>query len=70
MQNMVEMSLTYGGLILGVALIVFTAWLERQPRRSLNPRLPTLPLMFLGFFICLLAIIHIFNAYGIHTGRR
>jgi hypothetical protein len=69
-QNIVEMSLTYGGLILGVALVVVMVWLEKRPRKSLNPGLPTTPLMFLGAFICLVAVIHIVNSYGIHTGRR
>jgi hypothetical protein len=69
-QNIVEMSLTYGGLILGVALVVVMVWLEKRPRKSLNPGLPTTPLMFLGALICLVAVIHIVNSYGIHTGRR
>ena len=69
-QNIVEMSLTYGGLILGVALVAVMVWLEKRPRKSLNPGLPTTPLMFLGAFICLVAVIHFVNSYGIHTGRR
>ena len=70
-QNIVEMSLTYGGLILGVALVALMAWLERRPRKTLEPRLlPTTPLMFLGAFICLVAVIHIVNTFGIHTGKR
>jgi hypothetical protein len=70
-QNIVEMSLTYGGLALGVALVAVMAWLERRPRKTLDPKLvPTTPLMFLGVFICLIAVIHIVNSFGIHTGRR
>jgi hypothetical protein len=70
-QNIVEMSLTYGGLVLGLVLVAVMAWLERRPRKSLNPRMvPTTPLMFLGAFICLIAVIHIVNTFGIHTGRR
>jgi hypothetical protein len=26
--------------------------------------------MFVGAFICLIALVHIVNIYGIHTGRR
>ena len=70
-QNIVEISLTYGGLALGLALVGIMVWLERRPRKSLDPRMvPTTPLMFLGAFICLIAVIHIVNSYGIQTGRR
>ena len=70
-QNITEMSLTYGGLVLGIALVAIMVWIERRPRKSLDPRLvPTTPLMFIGAFICLVAVVHIVNIFGIHTGRR
>ena len=70
-QNLLEMSLTYGGLALGLGLVAIMTWIERRPRKSLDPRLvPTTPLMFLGVFICLVAVVHIVNTLGIHTGRR
>ena len=70
-QNIVEMSFTYGGLAFGIALVAIMVWLEKRPRKSLGPRmLPTTPLMFLGIFICLIAVVHIVNTFGIHTGRR
>ena len=69
-QNIVEISLTYGGLALGLALVGIMVWLERRPRKSLDPRMvPTTPLMFLGAFICIIAVVHIVNSLGIHTGR-
>jgi hypothetical protein len=69
-QNIVEMLLTYGGLALGLALVAIMVWLERRPRKSLDPRLvPTTPLMFLGAFICIVTVVHIVNSLGIHTGR-
>lgn len=69
-QNIVEMSLTYGGLALGVALVSLMVWIEKRPRKTLEPRLvPTTPLMFVGAFICLVAVVHIVNSLGIHTGR-
>lgn len=65
------MLLTYGGLAFGMGLVAIMAWLERRPRKSLDPKLvPTTPLMFLGAFICLVAVVHIVNTFGIHTGRR
>jgi hypothetical protein len=70
-QNIVEMSFTYGGLAVGLVLVGIMAWLERRPRKTLDPRMvPTTPLMFLGVFICLVAVVHIVNTFGIHTGRR
>ena len=69
-QNIVEMSLTYGGLALGVALVAVMVWIQKRPRKTLEPRLvPTTPLMFVGAFICLVAVVHIVNSLGIHTGR-
>lgn len=69
-QNIVEMSLTFGGLALGLALVATMVWIEKRPRKSLDPRLvPTTPLMFVGAFICLVALVHIVNIYGIHTGK-
>ena len=38
-QNIVGMSLTYGGLALGVALVAIMAWLERRPRKSLESKI-------------------------------
>ena len=69
-QNIVEMSLTFGGLALGLALVATMVWIEKRPRKSLDPRLvPTTPIMFVGAFICLVALVHIVNIYGIHTGK-
>jgi hypothetical protein len=69
-QNILEMSLTYGGLALGAALVAVMVWIEKRPRKTLEPRLvPTTPLMFVGAFICLVAVVHIVNSLGIHTGR-
>ncbi len=46
------------------------AWLERRPRKTLEPGLlPTTPIMFLGAFVSLVAVIHLVNLYGVHTGR-
>jgi hypothetical protein len=70
-QITVGMLLTYSGLAFGVGLVAIMVWLEKRPRKSLGPRLvPTTPLMFLGAFISLVAVIHIVNTFGIHTGQR
>jgi hypothetical protein len=70
-QITVGMLLTYGGLTFGAGLVAIMAWLEKRPRKSLDPKLvPTTPIMFLGAFICLVAVVHIVNTFGIHTGRR
>jgi hypothetical protein len=44
---------------------------ERRPRKSLEPRMiPTTPVIIIFAFIGLLALVHLANMYGIHTGRR
>ena len=68
--NFVELSFTFGGLALGVCVVGLMAWLERRPRKSLDPRLfPTTPIMFIGAFVSLVAVVHLVNLYGVHTGR-
>jgi hypothetical protein len=62
-----------------VTLIVFVAALlviarmivlERRPRNNLNPSLiPTTPVMLASGFVALLALIHLVNLVGIHTGK-
>lgn len=70
-QNPIEMSFTFGALAMGLALVLTMVWLERRPRKSLDPHLvPTTLFMFMGAFVCLIAVIHLANLFGIHTGRR
>ena len=66
-----ELWLTILALAAGTAIVITMAWLERRPRRSLEPRLiPTTPILLLGAGIGLLALIHLLNLWGIHTGRQ
>ena len=66
----IEYWFTAAGLVLGFGLAAIMAILERRPRKDLNPRLiPTTPVMFLGVLIGLLALVHLLNLTGIHTGR-
>jgi hypothetical protein len=54
----------------GVALSSVMVMLERQPKQSLNTRLiPTTPLLFIGAVIAMLALVHLLNLSGVHTGR-
>ena len=63
--------ITLGVFLLSAAVIGLLSWLERRPRKSLNPPLiPTTPVLILFGFIALLALVHLANLYGIHTGRR
>lgn len=65
-----ELWLTLGAFLACAAIVGLMAWLERRPRRSLDPRLlPTTPILLLFGFIGLLALVHLLNLYGIHTGR-
>jgi hypothetical protein len=67
---MTELSITYGALAAGLALVGFIAWLERRPRKGLSPRLiPTTPFLFAGMLVAVLALVHVLNLAGFHTGR-
>ena len=66
----IELWMTVAALALGAGLVASMAWLERRPRRDLSPGfVPTTPLLFIGATIGLLALVHLLNLWGIHTGR-
>lgn len=66
-----EFAITVAVFAACAAIIGILAWLERRPRNSLSPRLiPTTPLILIFGFIGLLALVHLANMYGIHTGNR
>jgi uncharacterized membrane protein len=68
--NTLELSFTFIALAMGVALVATMVWLERRPRKSLDPHLvPTTPFMFLGACVSLVAVVHLVNLFGLHTGR-
>jgi hypothetical protein len=68
--NPLEFWLTLGILVLSVAIVALMVWLERRPRADFNPRLlPTTPILLAFAFIGLLALVHLLNLWGIHTGR-
>jgi hypothetical protein len=51
-------------------IIGLMAWLERRPRTDFSPRLiPTTPILLVFGFVGLLALVHLLNLWGIHTGR-
>ncbi|MCX7344984.1 MAG: hypothetical protein NTU78_04480 [Alphaproteobacteria bacterium] len=65
-----ELAITVGALLAGSGLVAGMVVLERRPRTSLNPRMiPTTPVMLLGALIAILAIVHLVNLWGVHTGR-
>ena len=66
-----ETLITIAALLAGATLAGAMAWLERLPRKGLELRLiPTTPFLFLGIVIGLLALVHLLNLWGIHTGRN
>lgn len=66
-----EFIITLGIFLAAAAAIGVIGWLERRPRTSLTPRLiPTTPILLVFAFIGLLALVHLANMYGIHTGNR
>lgn len=59
--------LVFAASLCGVGALV---WLEKRPRDSLTPRLlPTTPMMMAVGFVGLLALVHLVNLAGVHTGR-
>ena len=53
-----------------LALIARMVILERRPRDNLNPSLlPTTPVIIACGFVAILALVHLINLAGIHTGR-
>jgi hypothetical protein len=64
-----ELSITVGALIAGVALVAAMRMREGRARRNLDvPLLPTTPVMFIGILMILLAAIHLFGLFG-YVGR-
>ena len=65
-----EIWLTLAVFLACVMVVGLLAWLERRPRQGLQPRLiPTTPVLLVFGFIGLLALVHLLNIFGIHTGR-
>lgn len=45
-------------------------WVEKRPRDITRPNLlPTTPILFVSLFVGLVALIHLINLLGVHTGR-
>jgi amino acid transporter len=62
-------------ITLAIALVAMTivgiaAWRERRPRQRLEPSLvPAAPVILFSGIVALLAIVHLVNLLGVHTGR-
>jgi hypothetical protein len=71
MTSSLNFWITIAILFLCGGLIAYLVRLERQPRKRLEPRLiPTTPAIIVLGFVALVALVHLANLYGIHTGRR
>jgi hypothetical protein len=71
MSSSLNLWITLGVLLFCGTMIGYLVRLERRPRESLEPRMiPTTPVIIILAFIGLLALVHLANLYGIHTGRR
>ncbi len=67
----IELWITLAVFLGSVTIVALMVWLERRPRVDFTPRLlPTTPIMMVFAFVGLLALVHLLNLYGIHTGRR
>ena len=71
MSTSLNVWITLAVFLVSGSLIAVLVRMERRPRETLEPRLiPTTPLIIIFAFIGLLALVHLANLYGIHTGRR
>jgi hypothetical protein len=65
-----EILASFGVFLACIGLVVWMIILERKPKDSFNTRLlPTTPIMLVSGFVALLALVHLVNVMGIHTGR-
>lgn len=65
-----QFALTIAVLVAALSGIVRMIVLEKRPRTDLNPRLiPTTPVLIICGFIALLALVHLLNLAGLHTGK-
>ncbi len=70
MSDTTELWITLAVLLACLAAIGFLVRVERRPKTQLTPSLlPTTPVIVLTAFIGLLALVHLLNMFGIHTGR-
>jgi hypothetical protein len=65
-----EFWLTLGVFLTASCIAAAMVWLERRPKKDLNPSLfPTTFILLLSGAIVVLAGIHLLNLIGLHTGR-
>jgi hypothetical protein len=65
-----EFLVTFSIFLAALGVVGWMAMLEKKPKDSLSPRLlPTTPIMMVAGFAALLALIHVVNLMGVHTGR-
>lgn len=61
--------LTLFVLVAALAVIARMIMLEKRPRTDLDTRLlPTTPILIASSFVALLALVHLVNLAGLHTG--
>ena len=62
--------ITFVVLVAALLVIARMIVLEKRPRKDFNPRLiPTTPVMIISGFVAILALLHLVNLTGVHTGR-
>ena len=66
----IQLAVTLGVLAASASTAGAMVLLEKRPRRDLNPRLiPTTPVLIVAGFVTVLAVVHLVNLLGVHTGR-
>ena len=66
-----EFYITLGIFLFSCVAVVVLSILQSRPRKTLMPSMiPLMPITMIFGFIGLLALVHLANLYGIHTGNR
>jgi hypothetical protein len=65
-----EKIVTTVAMLAAMAVVAGMIVLERRKRVDLQPSLiPTTPILLGSGLVAILALVHLLNLYGIHTGR-
>ena len=66
-----ELIVTSSFLAAGVVVVAAMSWLERRPRRGLDPLLvPTTLVMWIGIVVIILALVHLLTLWGVELPQR
>ena len=66
-----EFLVTFAIFLACGSMVAYQIWLDKRPRKDLMPRMISgTPVLLIFGFITLLAVVHMVNLLGFHTGRN